>query len=185
MTDPRFAEIAALIARFGDENYGEEITQMDHVVQCGQLAVKAGEDDAMIVAALLHDVGQFIDDAGKAAETLGIDARHEEHGADYLARWFGPEVTEPVRLHVAAKRYLCATQPGYAETLSGASKLSLALQGGAMAPDEIAAFEAHPWFAAAVRLRHYDDGGKRIDRHVPDLASHEARIIGAMRQTGS
>ena len=180
MTDPRFAELTALIARFGDVTYGEAISQMDHVVQCGQLAIEAGEDDAMIVAALLHDMGQFIDDAGNAAEVMGVDARHEEHGADYLARWFGPEVTEPVRLHVAAKRYLCAVRPGYAKALSGASKLSLSLQGGAMSADEVAAFEAHPWFAPAVRLRHYDDGGKRVGWQVPDLASHHDRIVGAM-----
>ncbi len=181
MTDPRFAEIAALITRFGDSHYGERATQMDHVVQCGQLAVEAGEDDCLIVAALLHDIGQFIDDAGNAAERLGIDARHEEHGAAWLAQWFGPEVTEPVRLHVAAKRYLCAVEPEYEAGLSRASQLSLALQGGPMSDDEIAVFQANPWFAAAVRLRHYDDQGKRLNWQVPDLASHHDRIVAAMR----
>lgn len=180
MTDIRFDTIAALITRFGALHYGEAITQMDHVLQCGQLAIEAGEQDAMVVAALLHDIGQFIDDAGNAAETLATDARHEELGAQFLARWFGPAVTEPVRLHVAAKRYLCAVEPGYAQSLSGASKRSLALQGGAMSAQECAAFATHPWFEAAVRLRHYDDQGKRIGWQVPDLASHRERIIGQM-----
>jgi phosphonate degradation associated HDIG domain protein len=180
MTDPRYDTITALITRFGPLHYGEAITQIDHVVQCGQLAIDAGEDDAMVVAALLHDIGQFIDDAGNAAETLATDARHEDLGADFLSRWFGAHVTEPVRLHVAAKRYLCATLPGYAQALSGASKLSLSLQGGAMDADEVTTFEAHPWFAQAVRLRHYDDGGKRIGWQVPDLASHHDRIVALM-----
>jgi phosphonate degradation associated HDIG domain protein len=182
MIDPRFATIAALITRFGAHSYGEDVTQMAHALQCGQLAAQAGEDDAQIVAALLHDIGQFIDAAGTMAETKAHDARHEDLGAQFLARWFGPAVTEPVRLHVAAKRYLCAVEPGYAEALSGASKLSLALQGGAMAAGEIAAFQASPWFARAVRLRHYDDAGKRIGWTVADLASHHDRIVGVMRQ---
>ncbi|WP_353227477.1 HD domain-containing protein [Novosphingobium sp.] len=181
ITDPRFAAIADLITRFGDVHYGETVNQLGHCLQCAQLAVEAGEDDAMVTTALLHDIGQFIDDAGNAAELRGIDARHEATGADYLARWFGPEVTEPVRLHVAAKRYLCAVQPGYADALSAASQLSLALQGGTMAPDEIAAFQANPWFAPAVRLRQYDDMAKRADWPVPDLASHHARVIRVMR----
>jgi phosphonate degradation associated HDIG domain protein len=181
MTDPRFDTIAALIGRFGALHYGEAVTQLDHVLQCGQLAIEAGDDPAMVVAALLHDMGQFIDDAGNAAETMAFDARHEDLGADWLARWFGPEVTEPVRLHVAAKRYLCAVEPGYAEALSGASKLSLSLQGGPMNPAEAAAFEGHAWHARAVRLRRHDDGGKRAGWQVPDLASHHDRIVGAMR----
>lgn len=181
MHDPRFTQITALITRFGALHYGEAVTQLGHVLQCGQLAVNAGEDDAMIVAALLHDIGQFIDDAGNAAHAMGLDARHEIHGADYLTRWFGPEVTEPVRLHVAAKRYLCATVPGYAGQMSGASQHSLTLQGGAMDAREIAAFTANPWFATAVRLRHYDDGGKCVDWQVPDLASHHDRMVGVMK----
>jgi phosphonate degradation associated HDIG domain protein len=180
MTDPRYDTIAALISRFGQMHYGEAITQIDHGRQCGQLAIEAGEEDAMVVAALLHDIGQFTDGAGNAAETMAPDARHEDLGADFLSRWFGPEVTEPVRLHVAAKRYLCAVQPGYAQGLSGASKLSLALQGGPMSRDEAATFEAHPWHASAVRLRGYDDGGKRIGWQVPELVDHHDRIVALM-----
>lgn len=181
MTDPRLTRILDLIDAHCGDHYGEAATQLDHIVQCGHLAVTAGEDDAMVVAALLHDIGQFIDDAGHAAERLRIDARHEDLGADFLAQWFGPEVTEPVRLHVAAKRYLCAVDPVYEAALSDASRLSLALQGGAMNPAEQAAFEGNPWFAEAVRLRRYDDTGKRPDWQVPDLASHHARITGQMR----
>ena len=180
MTDPRLTRILDLIDAHATAHYGEAASQLDHIVQCGHLAVEAGESDAMIVAALLHDIGQFIDDAGNAADRLNIDARHEDLGAAFLAQWFGPEVTEPVRLHVAAKRYLCAVDPAYEAALSDASKLSLALQGGAMNAAERAGFEGSPWFAHAVRLRRYDDTGKRPDWHVPELASHHARIIGAM-----
>ena len=179
--DPRLVRILDLITAHCEDHYGEAASQLDHIVQCGHLAVEAGEDDALIVAALLHDIGQFIDDAGNAAERLNIDARHEDLGADFLGQWFGPEVTEPVRLHVAAKRYLCAVDPAYEPALSDASKLSLALQGGAMDEAERAAFEANPWFEQAVRLRRYDDTGKRPDWQVPTLASHHARIVAQMR----
>ena len=181
MTDPRFDTIAAMITQYGHLSYGEAITQLDHVLQCGQLAIEAGEPDVLVVAALLHDIGQFIDDAGHAAETTGVDARHEDLGADWLARWYGPEVTEPVRMHVAAKRYLCAVEHGYEAALSRASQLSLALQGGAMDAGEVEAFAAQPWFDEAVRLRRYDDAGKRIGWQVPDLASHHDRTVATMR----
>ncbi|EGD60796.1 HD domain protein [Novosphingobium nitrogenifigens DSM 19370] len=181
MEDPRFTQIRHLIETFGSSRYGEDVTQIEHVLQCGHLAMEAGETDTMIVAALLHDIGQFIDDTGNAAETLGIDARHEELGATWLARWFGPAVTEPVRLHVDAKRYLCATEPGYPQSLSRASQISLALQGGPMNASECEAFAAGRWFAEAIRLRRYDDEAKRPDWPCPGLADHRDRIVGAMK----
>jgi phosphonate degradation associated HDIG domain protein len=176
MTAVVIDQIFSLINRFADENYGEDVTQLEHVLQCAELARLDGAPDSLIAAALLHDIGQFLDEAGLAAEMHGIDARHEIGGSRFLAPHFGPEVTEPVRLHVAAKRYLCAVEPGYAESLSRASVLSLRLQGGPMSATERAAFEAEPFHVEAVRLRRYDDQGKRRDWQVPELESYRALL---------
>lgn len=172
MTSAVIDKIFFFINKFGDKYYGEDVTQLAHVLQCGHLARLDGGDDSLIAAALLHDIGQFLNDAGDAAKHKGIDARHEVSGAAYLAAHFGPAVTEPIRLHVAAKRYLCAAEPGYADSLSRASVLSLRLQGGPMNKEEMAEFEANPMFEVSIRLRRYDDEGKRADWRVPDLESY-------------
>ncbi|WP_240198061.1 HD domain-containing protein [Novosphingobium sp. P6W] len=169
-----------LINRFSDERYGEDVTQLEHVLQCAELARLDGAPDSLIAAALLHDIGQFIEEAGEAAETHGIDARHEISGAAFLAPHFTSEVTEPVRLHVAAKRYLCAVEPGYTEMLSRASVLSLNLQGGPMSPQEITQFEGEAAFESSVRLRRYDDQGKRNGWDVPDLESYRPLLWSLM-----
>lgn len=161
-----------LFERFGMVYYGEDATQLQHALQAAELARRNRCSDALIAAALLHDVGQFIDDAGNAAESLGIDARHEISGSSYLSDYFPREVTEPVRLHVAAKRYLCAIDPAYLKGLSRASAVSLALQGGPMSAEEVREFEAEPFFADAVTLRRLDDMGKHPSWRVPDLASY-------------
>jgi len=172
MTTIRIDRIFRIINEFGDDHYGEAISQIEHVLQCGHLAQMHDCTPAMVAASLLHDIGQFIDDAGNAAEHKGIDARHEVTGAAFLSPFFGPDVTEPVRLHVDAKRYLCAVEPGYAESLSGASLLSLRLQGGAMNPEEIDIFRSNPWFDDAIQLRRFDDQGKRRDWQVPELETY-------------
>lgn len=173
--------IFTLFERFGDAHYGEHASQRAHALQCAELARQAGCGPEMIAAALLHDVGQFMDDAGNAAEYRGIDGRHEVNGAAFLARAFPPEVTEPVRLHVDAKRYLCAAEPGYQEALSGASALSLKLQGGPMDPAEMLAFEQGPFFADAVLLRRFDDQGKRPDWVVPGLGHYRTLLESLIR----
>jgi predicted HD phosphohydrolase len=117
-------------------------------------------------------VGQFIDNAGNAAETLHVDARHEISGAAFLGRHFPKAVTEPVRLHVAAKRYLCRVEPDYLGALSDASRLSLELQGGPMDAAEAQAFMAEPFYADAVTLRRFDDQGKQPNWRPSDLASY-------------
>lgn len=169
----------------GSLSYGEDVTQMEHILQCSRLAQIDGADDALVAAALLHDIGQFLDEAGNAAEKRGIDARHEVTGAAFLRGHFPPAVTEPVRLHVEAKRYLCATEPGYSESLSGASVLSLRLQGGPMNAQEMGDFEKNPYFHEAVRLRRYDDQGKQKEWDVPPLESYrtllESLLIPAAR----
>lgn len=164
--------IFELFDRFGSLHYGEDATQLQHALQAAELARRNRCSESMIAAALLHDVGQFMDDSGNAAEALGVDARHEISGSSYLGAYFPREITEPVRLHVAAKRYLCAIDPAYLQGLSRASAISLELQGGPMSADEIRAFEAEPFFADAVTLRRFDDMGKQPGWHVRDLASY-------------
>src|SRR5579872_3651898 len=145
-------EIAGLFAGPGAAEYlGEPVTIGVHMRQAAVLAERAGAPDPLVAAALLHDVGHLL---GAASH------EHGGAGASWLARWFGPEVTEPVRLHVAAKRYLCATEPGYASLLSEESVRTLAAQGGPMTPDEAAAFEAHPHAAAALAVRRWDEAAK-------------------------
>src|SRR5580704_5460492 len=151
------AEIAQAFADRGGESYGENVSQLDHALQCAWLAEKEGAGDHLIAAALLHDYGHLFEGRGDAAERDGRDARHEVHGARALRRWFGPEVVGPVALHVAAKRYLCAAEPAYEAALSDASKLSLELQGGRFTPAQRRRFEQRRFAAAAVRLRRWDD----------------------------
>jgi [1-hydroxy-2-(trimethylamino)ethyl]phosphonate dioxygenase len=156
-------QLLALYRVRGHERYGERVTQLDHALQCASLAAGEDADDSLIAAALLHDYGHLIDDRGHMAERDGLDGAHEMVGAAALAAWFGPAVTEPIALHVAAKRYLCAAEPGYFEALSAASKLSLELQGGPFAPADAAAFAALAHAEEAVRLRRWDDWGKAIE----------------------
>lgn len=141
--------------------YDEAITELEHGLQCAALARRDGADDATVAAALLHDVGHLlVGDLFPIDAALDRDWEHEAVGARYLARWFGPEVTEPVRMHVAAKRFLVATEPAYAARLTPSSVRSLAVQGGPMSADEQAAFAAQPGAAAAVAVRRWDDEGK-------------------------
>jgi phosphonate degradation associated HDIG domain protein len=172
MTASVVDEIFTLFDRFGSDLYGEDATQLLHALQAAELARRAGCGEALIAAALLHDVGQFIDDAGNAAETLRVDARHEISGAAFLSRHFPMAVTEPVRLHVAAKRYLCRVEPAYRGALSDASRLSLELQGGAMDEAEAQVFAAEEFFADAIALRRFDDQGKQPNWYPDDLASY-------------
>jgi phosphonate degradation associated HDIG domain protein len=163
------ADVLALFERFGDDTYGEDVTQTEHALQCAAIAEADGASEALIVAALLHDVGHLVhlDETGEVADATVIDDVHEAVGARVLARVFGPEVTGPIALHVTAKRYRCATEPGYAEGLSPASVQSLAIQGGPLDAEACATFAAHPAATDAIRLRGYDDWGKLDDVKVP------------------
>lgn len=150
-----------VLRRVGHENYGEtDVTQYEHAVQCALLAERDEASPALIGAALFHDVGHLTNADDRPAKARGEDARHEEIGAALLAQWFGEAVAAPVRLHVAAKRYLTAVEPGYFATLSAGSVHSLALQGGPFALDEAQHFIASPHAREAVRLRRWDEGAK-------------------------
>ena len=177
-----FDEIMALFAERGAAAYhGEDVSQTEHALQAAALAVQEGAPDHLIVAALLHDVGHLLDGQDEDLAVRGLDGRHEEAGCAWLARHFSPSVTEPIRLHVAAKRYLCAVEPSYLESLSPASRLSLAVQGGPMTAEEIADFERNPVHHDAVRLRHWDDTAKVPGLNVPELESYCERLKATVR----
>ena len=173
--------ILALLTRGSYDLYsGERVSQLEHALQCAHFAQQAGAEDALVVATLVHDVGHILADGEHAAER-GIDAKHEQSGADFLARHFGPEISEPVRLHVAAKRYLCATDPSYFDRLSAASVRSLALQGGPMSAHEVDDFEANPFAQAAVRLRQWDEQGKIVGLKTPGLEHYRPLVAAALK----
>jgi predicted HD phosphohydrolase len=142
MTDPRLQRIAGLLTLKAGGQYGlSDINQRQHALQAAWLAERLGCPEPLIAASLLHDIGHLVHELGDNPAEAGVDDRHEERGYEFLKTCFGPDVTEPVRLHVAAKRYLCATEADYFSTLSKDSVLSLSLQGGPMSPAEVAAFE--------------------------------------------
>jgi phosphonate degradation associated HDIG domain protein len=175
--------IYALFAAKGDSAYyGEAISQQEHALQAAYCAEKEGATDSLVVAALLHDIGHLLHSGPEDIADRGIDARHEAIGQLWLSRHFGPEVTEPVQLHVAAKRYLCAVDPAYRSRLSPASVQSLALQGGPFTVAEARAFEANPYYREAVRLRRWDDEAKVPGLSVPDLPHYRARIEAALHK---
>ncbi len=179
------AEIRMAFARRGGETYGEGVSQLEHALQCAACAERDGAGPALIAATLLHDIGHLIHDLPQDIADRGIDAQHESLGSAWLSQHFGPAVTEPVRLHVAAKRYLAATEPGYDDLLSPASVLSLKLQGGLMSAEECARFAAERFAADAVRLRRWDDEGKIVGAKTPDLAHFERYVSAVVRQASA
>ncbi|HTU21560.1 MAG TPA: DUF5690 family protein [Gemmataceae bacterium] len=162
--------VILLFKQKGDATYlGERVSQTAHALQAAWAAEQAGANDAMIAAALLHDVGHLVHELSEDRVRGNIDDAHEERGARWLERHFGPDVVEPVRLHVPAKRFLCATDPAYVDTLSEASLQSLKLQGGPFTTEEAAVFRRVPYAEAAVALRRFDEQAKVPDLPTPDL----------------
>ncbi len=150
--------------------YDEDVTELEHALQTAALARADDAPDHLVAAALLHDVGHLVsNDNATLDEALTEDFGHERVGARYLTRWFGPDVTAPVALHVSAKRYLCATEEGYFEALSPSSVRSLHLQGGPMSSAEVLAFQQRPHHRAATSIRRWDDQAKVRGRAVARL----------------
>ncbi|HEX4388551.1 MAG TPA: HD domain-containing protein [Steroidobacteraceae bacterium] len=155
------AEILALYgARGAGAYFGERVSMTEHGLQAAHFAGAEAAPEALVLAALLHDVGHLVEPVPDELADWTSDARHEELGARWLARRFPREVSEPVRLHVPAKRYLCATDATYGARLSPASVHTLALQGGPMSAAEVQKFRDEPFGSDAVRLRRWDDQGK-------------------------
>ncbi len=186
------AEVLALLRERGARQYeGEPVSHRVHVLQCATLAHASGAAPPLIAACLLHDIGHLLTDTRwdrvtdgdpPATPTLaGLDDRHEVTGAAWLGALFLPPVVQPIRWHVAAKRYLAATEAGYLTTLSEDSRRSLVLQGGVMSTDEAAAFAARPWAADSVRLRRWDEASKRPGAHAMPM-ERLARILEACQR---
>jgi phosphonate degradation associated HDIG domain protein len=170
-------EILAIFhKRGGDAYFGESVSTTEHSLQAAYFAQAAAAAPGLIVAALLHDIGHLVEDVPNDLEDWTEDAHHEQVGGRWLAQRFRPEVSEPVRLHVPAKRYLLATDAGYFAKLSPASVITLKLQGGPMAAHEVVQFETEPFYKDAVRVRRWDDQGKVAGLKTPGLSDYRALI---------
>lgn len=166
----RVVEIDRLFSESGQGMYaGEPVTQTEHALQAADLAERSGASEELVTAALLHDVGHLLHDLGEDIALQGVDDCHESLGAEWLASAFPPGVTRPVELHVAAKRFRCATDENYFAKLSAASRLSLSLQGGPFSPSEVEQFREDPFFEDALRLRRWDEAAKVPGKETPDL----------------
>lgn len=162
--------------RGGEEYLGEPVTMAEHMLQGATIAQQNGQEEAIIVAALLHDIGHFTSEFGTFRMNDTHDRYHEEAGAIVLAEFFPPLIIDCVRYHVAAKRYLCATKPEYFDRLSDASIHSLNLQGGPFNSEEVAEFEKNPNLKEIIQVRYLDEAGKRDDMKTPGF-SHFAPMV--------
>ena len=169
--------LADIFERRGGEEYlGEPVTMAQHMLQGATLAEQQGLSEDVIVAALLHDIGHFTSEFGTYHPDDTEDRHHEDAGAEVLAPFFPTLVTDCVRHHVAAKRYLCATRPSYFARLSSASVHTLELQGGPMNDQEVATFEANPNLEKIIQVRYLDEAGKDPDLKTPSF-SHFAPMV--------
>jgi [1-hydroxy-2-(trimethylamino)ethyl]phosphonate dioxygenase len=170
-------EILAIFHKRGSGAYfGESVSMTEHALQAAYFAKIAAAPPQLVIAALLHDIGHLIEDVPDDLADWSVDAHHEEIGSHWLAEKFHPEVSEPVRLHVPAKRYLLATDAGYFAKLSPASVITLKLQGGPMEAHEVAQFETERYYKEAVRVRQWDDQGKVAGLKTPSLGDYRALI---------
>ena len=175
--------IGSIFDRRGDEEYlGEPVTMGQHMLQGATLAEEAGQPDQIIVAALLHDIGHFTSEFGTFTMEDTEDRFHEDAGAQVLEKFFPKVISDCCRFHVAAKRYLCATDPEYFSKLSEASLHSLSLQGGPMSSDEISKFEENPNLEKIITVRHLDDAGKDPNLETPDFWHFAPKVQSMVKQ---
>jgi phosphonate degradation associated HDIG domain protein len=186
-----FDPVGAVFALFATPDaagyFGERVNQLEHALQTARLAERESASNTLVVAALLHDIGHLLALGAASDPAPPHDVRHELVGTRWVARYFGAEIAEPIHLHVAAKRYLCAIDPAYIECLSPASKRSLALQGGPMHSADVARYERLPFGEQAARLRRWDDRAKLPGLQTADLAHYRQNLNLALlaRRPGS
>lgn len=174
--------ILDLFARRGAEEYmGESVSMSQHMEQTAACATADGASDELVIAALLHDIGHFVGGFPIDALEKGIDNCHQDAGASFLAPFFPASITEPVRLHVNAKKYLCTVDQNYINRLSAASIESLSVQGGSMSSVEVQAFESNPYHPSALKVRHYDDDGKVVGLAIKPIKEYRTRIEALLR----
>lgn len=174
--------IMTLLQKAGAERYGgENVSQLEHALQCAMHAERTGSSPELVTAALLHDIGHLVDDGDEGMAENGVDAHHEAIAAEWLSRYFPAAVVTPVRLHVDAKRYLCRAEQNYWAGLSQSSKTSLEVQGGIYGDAEAALFIARPFAEDAVRLRRWDDAAKTPRLKTPDLAHYRPIVAAALK----
>jgi [1-hydroxy-2-(trimethylamino)ethyl]phosphonate dioxygenase len=177
------APLFDLLARKAGGRYdGEDITQLEHALQSAWRAEQDGASPSLVTAALFHDVGHVLHEFGEDATRRGIDDRHEHAGAAFLARWFDEPVCEPVRLHVEAKRHLCAVDPFYRGRMSAESLRSLELQGGPLGPNESAEFVRRPYSADAIAIRRWDEAAKVVGLKTPPIEHFRAAAEAVRRE---
>ena len=175
IADSLWQVLSHLYESKGNKQYGLcTMSQYQHGAQAAYLAKRAGHSASLVIAALLHDIGHMVHDLGEHPASQGVDDRHEEVGANWLQQYFDESVVMPVRLHVMAKRYLCATDASYLSHLSPDSVESLALQGGALEGNELEAYLRLPYANDAVVLRRLDEAAKDINLPVPAFESFRA-----------
>ncbi|MDF5690084.1 HD domain-containing protein [Aquirufa aurantiipilula] len=163
-------KVQVMFDELGNSQYGgEAVSQLEHALQCAQLATDELASAELIIASLLHDVGHLLHALPYDAPENGIDDMHENLANDFLKQYFHEAVTGPIHLHVDAKRYLCTREAGYQALLSEPSLISLQLQGGPMSEEECSIFEKHTFFQSAIQLRKYDDAAKVLDLQVLPL----------------
>lgn len=176
-------DLILLYKTWGEHQYDESITQMSHGLQSAHHAQASSASPALTIAALLHDIGHLMELDRKSGDVnVELNDKHDETGAEVLSHIFGPEVAEPVRLHVQAKRYLCATDDNYYALLSPASMRSLEFQGGLMTQNEVEHFETLPYFSDAVALRRWDEAAKESDVSTPNFESYIPTMNAILRR---
>ena len=163
--------VIRLFEQRGQGRYGsEQVSQLQHALQCAVFAKRQGAGSAMIAAALLHDLGHIIDHQPMPeSDNQNLDDAHEQRAYQWIKSNFGKSVADPVRLHVAAKRYLCTVEPEYLARLSPASLKSFHDQGGLMSQSQIDDFRDEPFAFEAVELRRWDDLAKDPTMQTPTI----------------